>query len=460
MTQNRSSSGPQFGGANCTGSSLNTTSCNTQPCPIDCVWGNWTALGACSVSCGGGNMTQTRSSSGPQFGGANCTGPSSNITSCNTQPCPIDCVWGPFGAFGPCSVSCGGGQMVQTRNNTPPQFGGLACSGSSSNSTSCNTQACPVNCSGIWSNWSACSCLLETQTRLFSILVPASGGGQACSYPNNQQQTQNCTVQSCVPVNCVGSWSPWTNCSCQTQTRSQVYSVSVPAANNGTNCPSVAGQVNNQSCVPSLCPVNCVGAWGAWSNCDCKTNLSTSLFSVSTPAANGGQNCPELSNPIQTRSCLPSGSCVPVNCQGNWSAWSTCNCGSNQSTSVFTITTSPLNGGQNCSTSNNQVKTQSCVPTSCGKAVNCQGSWSAWSRCNCSTNSSSQAFTITRAAANGGLPCNTTQTKFCSCSHQSSGFAGWKIALIVLGIVLMGILAVTIGYAAMVSSASNSFEVV
>jgi len=56
------------------------------------VHGNWTdwIFGTCSKSCGGGikNGFRTCSNPEPKHGGRNCTGPTSNSTECNTNPCP------------------------------------------------------------------------------------------------------------------------------------------------------------------------------------------------------------------------------------------------------------------------------------------------------------------------------------------------------------------------------------
>ena len=57
---------------------------------------------------------------------------------------PIDGGWSAWSDWGSCSVSCGGGTQTRTRacNNPPPQYGGIACSGSTTESQACNTQSC------------------------------------------------------------------------------------------------------------------------------------------------------------------------------------------------------------------------------------------------------------------------------------------------------------------------------
>ncbi len=58
--------------------------------PSDGDWSSWSNFSDCTVTCGGGNQTQTRQcdSPAPSNGGANCTGPDTNTTSCNNQECP------------------------------------------------------------------------------------------------------------------------------------------------------------------------------------------------------------------------------------------------------------------------------------------------------------------------------------------------------------------------------------
>merc|ERR1719321_2339027 len=74
----------------------------------DCEVGAWQP-GECSVECGGGEMTLTREVVTPASnGGAECP-PMIEKSSCNLQPCPIDCVVDVWSEFGACSKDCGGG---------------------------------------------------------------------------------------------------------------------------------------------------------------------------------------------------------------------------------------------------------------------------------------------------------------------------------------------------------------
>jgi len=52
--------------------------------------------------------------------------------------------WGPYGPYGSCSKTCGGGYQKRYRkcNKPKPQYGGRPCSGSNSQTGMCNTIYC------------------------------------------------------------------------------------------------------------------------------------------------------------------------------------------------------------------------------------------------------------------------------------------------------------------------------
>ena len=54
--------------------------------------------------------------------------------------------WSAYGGWSSCSVSCGGGTQSRSRSctNPAPSYGGASCSGSSTGSQACNTQSCAV----------------------------------------------------------------------------------------------------------------------------------------------------------------------------------------------------------------------------------------------------------------------------------------------------------------------------
>ena len=176
--------------------------------------------------------------------------------------CAQSCV-GAFGSFSVCSKSCGGGNQTQTFNITTVAFnGGYACSATNGqiNMQACNTQACPVNCTGAFGSFSVCSksCGGGNQTQTFAITTVASNGGSACSATNGQVNIQACNTQACnviTPINCVGSYSSFNVCSksCGGGNQTQTFAITTDAANGGSACSATNGQVNIQACNTQAC---------------------------------------------------------------------------------------------------------------------------------------------------------------------------------------------------------------
>ena len=93
-------------------------------CEIPCTVGPWGSWGTCSHMCAGGTQIRTKPVLNPAIGGGTPCPPTSETKSCNTQPCGIDCEVGPWGEFGACS----GGISKRTRDITRhSQYGGVIC---------------------------------------------------------------------------------------------------------------------------------------------------------------------------------------------------------------------------------------------------------------------------------------------------------------------------------------------
>ena len=56
----------------------------------------------------------------------------------------VDGVWTAWGSWGQCTVTCGGGKSTKTRTctNPRPQHGGAPCAGADNSKKDCNTQVC------------------------------------------------------------------------------------------------------------------------------------------------------------------------------------------------------------------------------------------------------------------------------------------------------------------------------
>ena len=60
----------------------------------------------------GGYSERTRTCHGPFYGGQECVGSQRESKECNMSPCPVDGFFKPWGAWGACSATCGGGERT------------------------------------------------------------------------------------------------------------------------------------------------------------------------------------------------------------------------------------------------------------------------------------------------------------------------------------------------------------
>ncbi|PHJ23409.1 microneme protein [Cystoisospora suis] len=99
--------------------------CGETPCPVDATCGELTEWSECSRTCGGGVSTRTRNPwlDNQQHGGKTCLQqyPEGREESkaCNTDPCPVDEVPGEWQEWGECSVTCGTGIQQRFREPSP-----------------------------------------------------------------------------------------------------------------------------------------------------------------------------------------------------------------------------------------------------------------------------------------------------------------------------------------------------
>merc|ERR1719421_277663 len=164
----------------------------------DCEEGDW-QIGECSEECGGGERTNTREIISPaRAGGAEC-GVLLEKESCNMQPCPIDCVVGEWSEYGMCSAPCGGG--IQTRVRQPltdAEHGGEPC-GDLSEALECNVFACDRPCE-LDPEWTECSKECDSGITFHSkgVMVPAGPQGSCPEWwePGRMQEAY-CNTMDC-----------------------------------------------------------------------------------------------------------------------------------------------------------------------------------------------------------------------------------------------------------------------
>lgn len=105
--------------------------------------------------------------------------------SCSAVRCQVS----NWSSWSSCTRSCNGGIRTRTRRKTVTESCGGSCPYHLSNTMNCNTQCCPVDCIYTWGAWSACTgCGNSTQSRSTNIIRQSSCNGTACP----AKETQSC----------------------------------------------------------------------------------------------------------------------------------------------------------------------------------------------------------------------------------------------------------------------------
>ncbi|XP_020625947.1 SCO-spondin-like isoform X2 [Orbicella faveolata] len=449
---------PANGGRPCPGTRVRSRECNVTPCPVDGNWSAWGSWGDCSVTCGGGTQRRSRSCTNPPMahGGKPCTGQSTMIQDCNMHVmCPVNGGWTTWENWSKCSVTCGGGTQTRSRSctNPPAAHGGKTCVGLKEITQDCNKDVfCPVNGGWtIWGRWDKCSvtCGGGTKTRSRSCTnPPAAHGGKTCV--GLKEMTQDCNKDVFCPVN--GGWTTWGNwnkcsvtCGGGTRTRSRSCT-NPPAAHGGKPC--VGLKEITQDCNKDVfCPVN--GGWTTWGNWDkcsvtCGGGTKTRFRSCTNPsAAHGGKPCLGLKE--MTQDCNKDVFCPVDGGWTTWGNWSTCTvtCGGGTQTRSRSCTNPPMaHGGKTCLGLKEMTQ-------DCNKDVMCpvNGGWTTWgnwSQCSvtCGGGSQTRSRSCTKPpAAHGGKSCmgpkemtqDCNKDVFCPVNGGWTSWGNWSICTVTCG---------------------------
>jgi len=202
---------------------------NSCEASVDCRMSHWTEWTTCSATCNG---IKRRSRTVEQYGrgaGAYCLGALKEVSNCNPSPgeqpveqcaggIPVDCKETDWTQWSVCSVSCGGGQHMRTREIMQhPKFGGKKCDGSIADLKECNRNTCggpqPVDCQfGAWETWSVCDKCSGERTRSRTIISLPKYGGQECS-PKDTEEVGQCPRRCAEQKYCEwAEWGAWSKC--------------------------------------------------------------------------------------------------------------------------------------------------------------------------------------------------------------------------------------------------------
>lgn len=140
-------------------------------------------------------------------------------------------------------------------------------------------------------------------------MQPDQHQGVACPHTDGFVETQQCNVQDC-PIDCVGHWEPWSQCtkSCGQGQQVRSFRITTSAEYGGKTCEVADSFTEQEVCNTQDCPIDCVGEWEDWGSCSetCDGGFSVRTFSVSQNDQHGGLHCEFLHQQIQIKDCNES----------------------------------------------------------------------------------------------------------------------------------------------------------
>uniref|UniRef100_H2ZLG8 Spondin-like TSP1 domain-containing protein n=1 Tax=Ciona savignyi TaxID=51511 RepID=H2ZLG8_CIOSA len=169
---------PANGGAGCP-ATTEYKSCNIQK--QNCQVSHWSFWGTCSKSCGAGTQSRSRTVTvSPANCGSACP-PLQDSKACTGIQCPAHCQVSAWTTWSDCSVSCGAGSHSRTRSITiHPVHGGDSCPALTEHDA---CQVPQIHCAvSSWSSWGTCSesCGPGAQSRSRKVTISPANCGSAC----------------------------------------------------------------------------------------------------------------------------------------------------------------------------------------------------------------------------------------------------------------------------------------
>ncbi|XP_048256067.1 SCO-spondin-like isoform X19 [Haliotis rufescens] len=428
----RTCEGPFYHGQECQGERRQTQECQVRECPVDGVWNGWETWGDCSIICGGGMRSRTRTCQGPFFLGAPCPGEGGHTEECNTFECPVDGSWLPWHDWRDCSVTCGGGQQIRKRDCLKPKFGGSNCEGESQQTRQCSTQECPVDGEEImmvlvdgewqelvdgifndWSDWDACSATCGGGDKLRQRTCHGPFyGGKDCVGP--REDTAPCNQHNCPVDGIWAEWAKWSTCTLTCGGGQQWRSRNcIGPFDGGKECPGPRNVT--QACSTDHCPIDGVyGEWSSWGACSdtCGGGTQDRTRSCTAPKF-GGVDCQDPA--VDTMACNTN-HCPVDGVWLDWSKWGECSatCGGGSMKRVR-VCDPPKYGGADCVGDTEEL--ESCNPNLCPIPGD-WFTWEQWSTCSvtCGGGTKSRSRTCDMAS-HGNLtsPCEGPNEETIDC---------------------------------------------
>lgn len=409
-TRQRSCVPPQNNGLPCSGLGTSTEACNASACvPVDGEMSDWGQWGACSATCAG-QRERTRTCVGLALhGGATCeTQGLSQTEGCNSSPCPVDAVVGDWTSWSECSESCGNGTQTKIRTcDKRATNGGQTCAQQGlASSQNCKLIDCPVD--GVlsaWSEWTACNCSESKRDRTRSC-SPARHGGISCMSAI-LTESEDCTDTQSCPASSLSAWSDWSSCSETCGNGQHTRSRNCTGGDCGSSPLSETGD-----CFLVACSGN---GWGNWSDWVCSVTCGNGLEQRSRICNGAVTAC--IGDFQQSRECQPTLENCPVDgIESDWSDWNSCtaSCGKGTQSRQRTCT-APTFGGNPCGDLEESRPCNPTLPACAIDAA--PRPWSRWGPCSvtCETGMRTRTRTCT-APLFGGQPCKVHLSENESCT--------------------------------------------
>ncbi|XP_078382401.1 uncharacterized protein LOC144665100 [Oculina patagonica] len=470
---------PAHRGRGCSrlGPNRDSRTCNTHHCPVHGGYLQWSSWSKCSQSCEGGTQHRNRSCTNPRpaYRGRGCSrlGLAKDSRTCNTQRCPVDGGYSDWSPWSNCSVTCGNGtqQRIRSCTNPPPAYSGKQCGGLSQQTRKCFLQMCltpdlPIHGGySQWSSWSLCSrsCDGGTQHRNRSCAnPPPANGGRDCNRLGRAAELRKCNTFGCPVDGRYSQWSRWSACSksCDGGIKYRSRScTNPPPANRGQDCWRLGSPVLSQICNTHKCPGVNVQIpqsalmkmrFGGFRSCKSDRAYYCTVFMAVTRSGPTGLSVvglvaaelkivivhAQIQDPHTEDGGVADldqlrnhGHVTYLDVQANrsslclyllvlvhggysqWSSWSQCSqsCGGGMQHRNRSCTNPPpANGGRDCSRLGRATELRKCNTFGC-PVHGGYSQWSSWSRCSrsCAGGAQRRSRSCTNPPpANGGRDCS------------------------------------------------------